>query len=98
MVPRCFDGVAIYEKLPEASMEKWRARNPGKRTDGLTERNDGLYMQRGEIDSMLIERQTSGKAKVVAREEIKTGIQDTNARARGATRCSDWSVARWCFG
>jgi hypothetical protein len=39
-------------------------------------------MQRGEIDSMVIERQTSGKAKVVAREEIKTGVQDTNARAR----------------
>jgi hypothetical protein len=76
------DGVRIYEKLPEASMEEWRARNPDKRADGLTERNDGLYMQRGEIDSMVIERQTSGKAKVVAREEIKTGVQDTNARAR----------------
>lgn len=76
------DGVSIYEKLPEASMEEWRAKNPGKRADGLTERNDGLYVQRGEIDSMVIERQTIGKAKVVAREEIKTGAHDTNARAR----------------
>lgn len=31
---------------------------------------------------MVIEHQTSGKAKVVAREEIKTGAHDTNARAR----------------
>jgi hypothetical protein len=40
-------------------------------------------MQRGEFDVMVIERQASGKAKVIAREEVKTGIRDTNADARG---------------
>jgi hypothetical protein len=39
-------------------------------------------MQRGEIDMMVVERQSSGKAKVIAREEIKTGAHDTNADAR----------------
>lgn len=32
---------------------------------------------------MVVERQASGKAKVIAREEIKTGVRDTNADARG---------------
>jgi hypothetical protein len=77
------DGVKIYEKLPEVNRDEWHAKNPGKKGDGLTDRDDGLYVQRGEIDIMVIERQTSGKAKVVAREEIKTGVHDTNARARG---------------
>lgn len=45
-------------------------------------RADGLYMQRGEIDIMVVERQTNGKAKVIAHEEIKTGGRDTNASAR----------------
>jgi hypothetical protein len=40
-------------------------------------------MQRGEIDMMVVERQPNGKAKVIAREEIKTGARDTNADARG---------------
>ena len=40
-------------------------------------------MQRGEIDMMLVEPQPGGKAKVVAREEVKTGGRDTNADARG---------------
>jgi hypothetical protein len=40
-------------------------------------------MQRGEIDVMVVERQVSGKAKVIAREEIKTGSRDTDAEARG---------------
>ena len=38
-------------------------------------------MQRGEIDMMVVERQIGGKAKVIAREEIKTGVGDTHARA-----------------
>lgn len=32
---------------------------------------------------MVVERHASGKAKVVAREEVKTGGRDTNADARG---------------
>lgn len=40
-------------------------------------------MQRGEIDIMAVERQSNTKAKVIAREEIKTGSRDTNADARG---------------
>jgi hypothetical protein len=38
-------------------------------------------MQRGEIDIMVVERLPSGKAKVIAREEIKTGGGDTHAKA-----------------
>jgi hypothetical protein len=76
------DGVKIYEKLPETSLDEWKANNPGKPTSGLTRREGRLYMQRGEIDMMVVEQQSSGKAKVIAREEIKTGSHDTNARAR----------------
>jgi hypothetical protein len=39
-------------------------------------------LQRGEIDMMVVEQQTDGKARVIAREEIKTGGRDTNASAR----------------
>jgi hypothetical protein len=77
------DEVKIYEKLPEANVDEWKAKNPGKPIDGLTDRTDGLYLQRGEIDMMVVERQASGKAKMIAREEIKTGAHDTNADARG---------------
>jgi hypothetical protein len=56
--------------LLTASVDDWGAKNPGKKMDGLTDRADGLYMQRGEIDMMVIERQQGGKAKVLAREEI----------------------------
>jgi hypothetical protein len=76
-------GVKVYEKLPEANLDEWGTKNPGKKRDGLTDRADGLYMQRGEIDMMVVERQPNGKAKVIAREEIKTGARDTNADARG---------------
>jgi hypothetical protein len=31
---------------------------------------------------MMVERQPSGNAKVITREEIKTGVLDTNAKAR----------------
>ncbi|HEX3757619.1 MAG TPA: hypothetical protein VHW23_02895, partial [Kofleriaceae bacterium] len=77
------DGVKIYERLPEANVDEWKANNPGKEGEGLIQRADELYMQRGEIDMMVIERQGDGKAKVIAREEIKTGGRDTNASARG---------------
>ena len=80
---KVLDGVKIYEKLPEANVNEWEAKNPGKKRDGLTDRADGLYLQRGEIDMMVIEPQQGGKARVVAREEVKTGIRDTNADARG---------------
>jgi hypothetical protein len=39
-------------------------------------------MQRGEIDMMVVERRPGGKARIIAREEIKTGAHDTNADAR----------------
>jgi hypothetical protein len=76
------DGVKIYEKLPEANTDEWIAKNPGKNPGGLTQRADGLYIQRGEIDMMVVDRQSSGQAKVIAREEIKTGGRDTDADAR----------------
>jgi hypothetical protein len=76
------EAVKVYEKLPEASIEEWKANNPGKPTDGLLRRDGQLYIERGEIDMMIVERQPSGKAKVIAREEIKTGALDTNADAR----------------
>jgi hypothetical protein len=76
------DNVKIYEKLPEASIEEWKTNNPGKPPDGLTRREGQLYMQRGEIDMMVVERQANTKARVVAREEIKTGSRDTNADTR----------------
>jgi hypothetical protein len=76
------DGVKIYKKLPETSLDEWKANNSGKPTSGLTRREGDLYMQRGEIDVMIVERQPSGKAKVIAREEVRTGVHDTNARAR----------------
>ena len=77
------DNVKVYEKLREATIDEWKGNNPGKEPRGLTGREDGLYAQRGELDMMIIERQTSGKAKVIAREEIKTGSHDNNADARG---------------
>ena len=63
-------------------MKEWRAKNPGKPTDGFTHRPDGLYVQRGEIDMMVVEPQPTGKAKVIVREEIKTGSRDTNSDAQ----------------
>lgn len=77
------ESVKVYEKLPETSVDDWKANNPGRPTDGLIRREARLYMQRGEIDMMVIERQQGGKARVIAREEIKTGGRDTNADARG---------------
>ena len=65
------------------NVDEWKAKNPGKDGGGLTDRDGTLYMQRGEIDIMVVERQSSGKAKVIAREEIKTGVGDTHARALG---------------
>jgi hypothetical protein len=56
-----------------------RAREDGTipKTDGLTFRDDGLYMQRGELDIMVIEKPgDSRKSKILAREEIKTGGRD----------------------
>jgi hypothetical protein len=77
------DGVKVYEKLPEATIGERQAKDPGGPTGGLTERDTGLYVQRGEIDMMVLEPQPSGKARIALREEIKTGVRDTNAGARG---------------
>jgi hypothetical protein len=77
------DGVKVYEKLPEATIAEWKANHPGQKIDGLTRRDDGLYMQRGELDMMLVERDPAGgKAKIISREEIKTGGLDTSAGAK----------------
>ena len=74
------DGVKVYEKMPEATIEQWKTNHPGQKTDGLTNRPDGLYMQRGELDMMVVERDAAGgKGKIVSREEIKTGNRDTHA-------------------
>jgi hypothetical protein len=46
-----------------------------------------IYTQRGELDMMMIERTSDGaKAKIVSREEIKTGVVDTDARAKSQLR------------
>jgi hypothetical protein len=76
-----FDSVEIYEKLPEANRADWHVKNPDKVGGGLTERTDGLYIRRGEIDMMVVERQPGGKARIIAREEIKTGVVDTHSKA-----------------
>ncbi len=77
------DGVKLYERLPEVTFEEWKTKHPGQRIDGLTRRDDGLYMQRGELDMMVIERDPAGtKGKIVLREEIKTGVGDTSADAK----------------
>ncbi len=78
-----FDGVKLYEKLPEASIADWKTKHPGQKTDGLIEREQGLYMQRGELDIMVVERDPGGaRGKIRSREEIKTGVVDTDAKAK----------------
>jgi len=76
------DGVKIYEKLPEATIAEWKTNHPEQKADGLTRRDDGLYVQRGELDMMMVERVPGAKGKIVAREEIKTGVGDTDADAK----------------
>jgi hypothetical protein len=77
------DGVKVYEKMPEATLDEWKVKHPGEKIDGLTPRPDGLYMQRGEVDMMVVERDPAGgKAKIISREEIKTGVLDTSASAK----------------
>jgi hypothetical protein len=88
------ESVKIYEKLPEATREQWNANHPGKEPSGIVERDDGLYKQRGEIDMIVVQRQVLGKAKIIAREEIKTGVLDTNADARAQLGAGQ-SFARW---
>jgi len=81
------DGVKIYEKQPEATVEEWRGNHPnadGSRPTnaGLREFDDGLYLERGEMDILILERSaTGGKARILEREEIKTGVRDTHAKA-----------------
>ncbi|MDQ3153566.1 MAG: hypothetical protein M3R63_18240 [Actinomycetota bacterium] len=73
--------VMLYEKQREATIEEWKANNPGKGIGGLTQRPDGLYMQRGEIDMLVTARKPGAKVGIVHREEIKTGTRDTHADA-----------------
>lgn len=75
------EGVKIYEKLPERTVAERVAKYPTQEPDGLVEYAEGLYMQRGEMDFLVIERQPSGRARIVARQEIKTGVSDTHADA-----------------
>ncbi|MBK9034963.1 MAG: hypothetical protein IPL61_27485 [Myxococcales bacterium] len=81
------DGVKIYEKQAEATIEEWRAnhRNPDgslPSNPGLRKFGDGLYLERGEMDLVILERPATGaKAKILKREEVKTGTGDTHAKA-----------------
>ncbi len=81
------DGVKIYEKQTETTIEEWRAnhRNPDgslPSNPGLRRFGDGLYLERGEMDLVILERPASGaKAKIQKREEVKTGTGDTHAKA-----------------
>jgi hypothetical protein len=77
-----FDGVKIYERVSPVAGAESHIEDPGPDSAGLTIRDGKPYMQRGEIDMMIVERQPSGRAKIVSREEIKTGARDTNADAR----------------
>lgn len=74
-------GIKIYQRQSEQSVNEWLTNNPGRAPDGLTLRVDGLYMQRGEIDVLVVVRESGGKWRIVSREEIKTGNRDTNADA-----------------
>ncbi len=76
-------GIKVYEKQAEGSIAEWLGNNPGKAADGLTMRDGELYLQRREIDVMVVVREPGGKAKVTHREEIKTGTGDTHADAKG---------------
>ena len=76
-------GIKVYEKQAEGSIAEWLGNNAGKTADGLTMRGAELYMQRSEIDVMVIVREPGGKARVTHREEIKTGTRDTHADAEG---------------
>jgi len=77
------DSMKIYEKLPEETLAEWKTKHPGRKIDGLIERDDGLYMQRAEVDMMLVERNPDGaRSKILSREEIKTGVLDTDAKAQ----------------
>jgi hypothetical protein len=75
-------GIKVYEKQAENSIAEWEGNNPDKTGNGLTMRGRDLYMQRGEIDIMVVVREPSGKARVTHREEIKTGTTDTHAGAK----------------
>ena len=81
------NGVKIYEKQMESTIGEWRAnhRNPDGSlpvNPGLRGFSDGLYLERGEIDVMVVARPEAGtKARILHREEIKTGTGDTHARA-----------------
>lgn len=82
-------GIKIYEKQPETTVKEWLDNHPVKPGDdphkagaGLAPRPDGLYMQRGEIDLMIIVPKPGAKAEIIYREEIKTGTRDTGADAQ----------------
>ena len=60
---------------------------PTRGLRGSLSGSDGLYLQRGELDMMVVERDPAGgKGKIVLREEIKTGIGDTDAKAKSQLR------------
>lgn len=89
------ESVKIYEKQAEKSIEEWRNNHPKPDGSppsirGLVTRDGALYLQRGEMDIMIIERSAAGgKAKIVEREEIKTGIDDTPADAAAQLKEQD---------
>lgn len=74
--------VKVYVEQPEAKIEDWRANHPGH--DGIVRERDGhVQLLSTDIDILVIERQPSGKARVVHREEVKSGARDTQSEAKG---------------
>lgn len=76
------DGVKIYEKQAEKTIAEWRKNHPDHDGGGLKLFDDGLYLQRQEMDIVIIKRAPGGgRAKIVEHEEVKTGLRDTHADA-----------------
>ena len=81
-------GVKILERQNESTIQDWKRNHPDDTGDGLTFRPDPsggpdqLYWDHGEIDLMAIVRTPGGKARIVHREEVKTGTLDKPSRAQ----------------
>jgi hypothetical protein len=68
-------------EVARSEQGEWHANNPGKEAGGLTSREGALYIQRGEIDMMMVERQPNGKAKIIRSSRArKSGNQDGGSR------------------
>jgi hypothetical protein len=68
--------VKIYVEQPEATSAEWKAKHQGHK--GVIRERDGhVQLLSTEIDLLVIERQPSGKARIVHREEVKAGASDS---------------------